>query len=126
MNALVKMYISLQESLGIYTADQLYELFTDRHHGLPISRHRAAIMQSRVYFFSVIFALLVPAWSVVDWLFLPDGLWMELLAIRLLLESLAGYGPAFRRFAKQRQFQRWVGDLASSGRGEILMPLAGD
>jgi formylmethanofuran dehydrogenase subunit C len=48
----------------------------------------------------------------------------ELLAIRLLLESLAGYGPAFRRFTKQRQFRRWVGDLAASGRGEILMPTA--
>jgi formylmethanofuran dehydrogenase subunit C len=48
----------------------------------------------------------------------------DLLAIRLLLESLAAYGPAFRRFAKQRQFQRWVGDLACSGQGEILVPTA--
>lgn len=46
----------------------------------------------------------------------------ELLAIRLLLESLAQYGPAFRRFAKQRRFRRWVGDLGAGGQGEILLP----
>ncbi len=84
MKYLITMYISLSESLGIYTSDQLYELFTDRHHGVPISRHRAAIMQSRVYFFCVIFAVLVPTWSVIDLLFLPSGLWGELLAIRVL------------------------------------------
>ncbi len=84
MKYLITMYISLSESLGIYTSDQLYELFTDRHHGVPISRHRAAIMQSRVYFFCVIFAVLVPTWSVLDLLFLPSGLWGELLTIRVL------------------------------------------
>jgi formylmethanofuran dehydrogenase subunit C len=47
-----------------------------------------------------------------------------LLAIHLLLESLASYGPAFRRFAKQRRFHRWVGDLGAGGQGEILMPAA--
>ncbi len=83
MKYLIRMYITLSESLGIYTADQLFELFTDRHHGMPISRHRAAILQSRIYFFCVIFALLVPAWSVVDMLFLPGSLWRDLLFIRL-------------------------------------------
>jgi diguanylate cyclase (GGDEF)-like protein len=87
MKYLFQMYISLTESLGIYTADQLFELFTDRHHGLPVSRHRAAIMQSRIYFFCVIFALLVPAWSVIDLVFLPGSLWRELLLIRLLSAS---------------------------------------
>lgn len=84
MKYLITMYITLSESLGIYTADQLYELFSDRHHGVPISRHRAAIMQSRVYFFCVVFAILVPTWSVIDLLFLPNGLWAGLLSIRLL------------------------------------------
>jgi formylmethanofuran dehydrogenase subunit C len=45
----------------------------------------------------------------------------ELLAIRLLLESLAPYGPAFRRFARQRRFARWLGDLGAEGKGEILV-----
>jgi hypothetical protein len=83
MKYLINMYITLSESLGIYTADQLYELLNDRQHGLPISRHRATIMQSRVYFFCVVFAILVPIWSVVDLMFLPRVLWMDLLAIRL-------------------------------------------
>ncbi|MCU7878689.1 MAG: GGDEF domain-containing protein [Candidatus Thiodiazotropha sp. (ex Lucinoma borealis)] len=83
MKYLTKMYISLIESLGIHTADQLYELFSTKKHGMPISRHRAAIMQSRVFFFSATFAVLVPIWSVVDILFLPRDLWTELLLIRL-------------------------------------------
>ena len=84
MKYLVTMYITLSESLGIYTADQLQELLTSRQHGLPISRHRAAIMQSRVYFFCVVFAILVPTWAVVDLLFMPSGLWAELLSIRVI------------------------------------------
>ncbi|MES9986510.1 MAG: GGDEF domain-containing protein [Candidatus Thiodiazotropha endolucinida] len=84
MKYLVKMYISLIESLGIYTTDQLYELISTKQHGMPISRHRAAVMQSRIFFFSVIFAVLVPAWSVIDILYLPQALWSELLLIRLL------------------------------------------
>jgi formylmethanofuran dehydrogenase subunit C len=48
----------------------------------------------------------------------------ELLAIRLLLESLAQYGPAFRRLARQRLFARWVGDLGAEGKGEILVAAA--
>lgn len=82
------MYITLSESLGIYTTDQLYELFHNKDHGLPISRHRATIMQSRIYFFCVVFAILVPAWSLVDLLFLPKGLWNELISIRVI-SSLA-------------------------------------
>jgi diguanylate cyclase (GGDEF)-like protein len=77
------MYISLIESLGIHTTDQLYELFTTKQHGMPISRHRAATMQSRIFFFSAVFAILVPAWSVVDLLYLPFDLWQQLLQIRL-------------------------------------------
>jgi hypothetical protein len=46
------------------------------------------------------------------------------LAIHLLLESLASYGPGFRRFARQRRFRRWVGDLGAGGQGEILLPAA--
>jgi formylmethanofuran dehydrogenase subunit C len=48
----------------------------------------------------------------------------ELLAIRLLLESLSQYGPAFKRFARQQRFRRWLGDLGCDGQGEILAPAA--
>ncbi|MCW4227539.1 MAG: GGDEF domain-containing protein [Candidatus Thiodiazotropha taylori] len=82
MTSFEKMYITISESLGIYTKDQLYELFTTREHGLPISGHRATIIQSRVFFFCVVFAVLVPAWSIIDLLFLPSALWGGLLTIR--------------------------------------------
>lgn len=84
MTIFQKMYITISESLGIYTKDQLYELFTTKEHGLPISRHRATIIQSRVFFFCVVFAILVPAWSVIDLLFLPSALWGGLLTIRAI------------------------------------------
>lgn len=48
----------------------------------------------------------------------------ELLAIRLLLDSLAEYGPAFRHFAKCGPFMRWLGDLGAEGKGEILVSSA--
>ncbi|MEJ2620105.1 MAG: GGDEF domain-containing protein [Candidatus Thiodiazotropha sp.] len=84
MTSFQKMYITISESLGIYTKDQLYELFTTREHGLPISRHRATIIQSRVFFFSVVFAVLVPAWAIIDLLFLPSALWGGLITIRAI------------------------------------------
>ncbi|MEW8026785.1 MAG: GGDEF domain-containing protein [Candidatus Thiodiazotropha sp.] len=87
MKYLRHMYVSLIESLGIHTSDQLYELFSTKQHGMPISSHRAAVMQSRVFFFSVIFAVLVPAWSVIDILYLPRELWSELLLIRMLASA---------------------------------------
>jgi diguanylate cyclase (GGDEF)-like protein len=78
------MYITISKSLGIYTPDQLYELFTAKKHGLAISRHRANIIQSRIFLLSVVFAILVPAWSIIDLLCLPSGLWGRLLLIRFL------------------------------------------
>lgn len=84
MKYVTAMYISLSESLGIYTLDQLYELLTNKQHSMPISRHRASIMQSRIFFFCVIFAVLVPTWSLIDLLFLPGELWGELLLIRIV------------------------------------------
>lgn len=84
MKYVTAMYISLSESLGIYTLDQLYELLTNKQHSMPISRHRASILQSRIFFFCAIFAVLVPAWSLIDLLFLPGELWGELLLIRIV------------------------------------------
>ncbi|WP_169336943.1 GGDEF domain-containing protein [Amphritea japonica] len=84
MKYVTAMYISLSESLGIYTLDQLYELLTNKQHSMPISRHRASIMQSRIFFFCAIFAVLVPVWSLIDLLFLPGELWRELLLIRVI------------------------------------------
>ncbi len=45
----------------------------------------------------------------------------DLLAIRLLLESLSGHGRAFRQFARAGPFGRWLGDLGCDGKGEVLI-----
>ena len=46
----------------------------------------------------------------------------ELLATRLLLQSLARYGPAFKRLAgKGERWSRWLGDLGAGGKGEVLV-----
>lgn len=48
--------------------------------------------------------------------------WHDLLAIRLLLESLAVYGKRFQSFARSRpSLSRWLGDLGCDGKGEILI-----
>lgn len=104
MKYLSAMYISLSESLGIYTPDQLYELFTNKQHSMPISRHRAAIMQSRIFFFCAIFAVLVPTWSLIDLLFLPSALWGELLLIRVL--SAAAFTLLAWQARKEPNLQR--------------------
>ena len=44
----------------------------------------------------------------------------ELLAIRLLLASLARHRPAFRPLARAR-FTRWLGDLGAEGKGEMFV-----
>jgi formylmethanofuran dehydrogenase subunit C len=48
--------------------------------------------------------------------------WHDLLAIRLLLESLGAYGKRFRSFARSKpSLSRWLGDLGCDGQGEILI-----
>jgi formylmethanofuran dehydrogenase subunit C len=48
--------------------------------------------------------------------------WHDLLAIRLLLESLTVYGRRFQSFARSRPtLSRWLGDLGCDGKGEILI-----
>ncbi len=88
MKFLSSMFNALGESIGIFTVDQFRELLSSRTHSEPIRRHRAALIQSRVFFFSVVFGVLVPAWSLIDLLFLPHWLWVDLLLIRLISAAL--------------------------------------
>jgi formylmethanofuran dehydrogenase subunit C len=44
----------------------------------------------------------------------------ELLAMRLLLASIARRNPAFRTLARAR-FNRWLGDLGAEGKGEMFV-----
>ncbi len=76
--------MNLRESLGIYTWDQAFELVTSARHGTPTSNHRAAMIQARVFFFSVVFAVLVPVWFLLDRWLLPSELWNGLFTIRIL------------------------------------------
>ncbi len=84
MKFLRKILTALGESIGIYTADQFKELLISSNHSEPICRHRATVIQSRIFFFSVIFAVLVPSWTLIDLFFLPHWLWIELLIMRLV------------------------------------------
>ncbi len=45
---------------------------------------------------------------------------LELLAMRLLLASLARQAPAFRALTRAR-FTRWLGDLGAEGKGELFL-----
>lgn len=46
----------------------------------------------------------------------------DLLAVRLLLASLASQGPGFRALAARRApLSRWLGDLGCDGKGELLI-----
>ena len=46
----------------------------------------------------------------------------ELLALQLLLRSLARYGDAFKSLARgTSRFSRWLGDLGAAGKGEIFV-----
>ncbi len=84
MKFLRNILTALGESIGIYTADQFRELLSSSNHNEPICRHRATVIQSRVFFFSVVFAVLVPAWTLIDLLFLPHWLWVDLLLMRMV------------------------------------------
>jgi diguanylate cyclase (GGDEF)-like protein len=84
MKLLRSIFTALGESIGIFTVDQFRELLISSRHSEPICRHRATVIQSRVFFFSVVFAVLVPAWSLIDLFFLPHWLWIDLLVMRLV------------------------------------------
>jgi diguanylate cyclase (GGDEF)-like protein len=140
----MKFISNLASSLGIHSREQFAELFTSRGHGQPISQHRAALLQSRVYFFSVIFAILVPLWSVVDAIYLPHALWLQLtvtrvlsaaifgliawraraepslLRARLLLGALLAVAPLFDLLS-----EHWIGAYAMTGMAQIIAQLYG-
>jgi len=84
MNGLGGLMRSLLASIGIVSREQVDELLTSKGHGAPFSQHRAGVVLSRVYFFSTVFAMLVPAWMVIDFIFLPLQLWWHLTFLRFI------------------------------------------
>ncbi len=72
---------------GELMADQSSWLFSPHQH-MPLMAHRRARMIiNRVRLFAFLFAVLTPLWIVVDVLTLPDTLWPQLMALRLLASA---------------------------------------
>lgn len=74
----------LSELLGVTTNEQWRELLSSKEHSLPIKNHRAAILGKRTYMFSFLFAILIPGWSIVDYILLPYELWYKLAILRFI------------------------------------------
>ncbi len=63
------------------------ELLTAAHHSRDFTGSRAAYIFYRQRIVSLVFALLALAWIPVDWLFLPEGAFLPILACRLLFAA---------------------------------------
>ncbi len=69
---------------GITMSEQWHELFSSKHHSIAIQHHRAGILSKRTKYFSLLFAFIVPLWSIIDYLLLPTELWLQLAVLRFL------------------------------------------
>ena len=65
------------------TSGQFFDLLVPFRHSLHIRRHAASVMISRVQLVASLFAVLVPLFSLVDWLILPWPEWAEMALMRL-------------------------------------------
>ncbi len=70
------------ELIGITAREQWAEIISSKTHSLPIKNHRASILAKRSSIFSLLFAILVPLWSIVDYIVLPHDIWFELAILR--------------------------------------------
>ncbi|MDR3159043.1 MAG: GGDEF domain-containing protein [Zoogloeaceae bacterium] len=64
-------------------ADEYLGLLTPLQHSPLLSSKRAAIIISRTRFFALLFAILTPTWSVIDYLVFSAGISMPLIGMRL-------------------------------------------
>ena len=81
MNKLKRFFLSL---LSITMREQWSELYSSKTHSDPIKFHRAVLLKRRTLFFSLLFGITVPAWSLVDYALLPFELWLQLAVFRAL------------------------------------------
>ncbi|MFK5895164.1 MAG: GGDEF domain-containing protein [Pseudomonadota bacterium] len=77
-----KLIDLLSELLGITATEQWDEILSSQKHSLPIKNHRASILGKRTYMFSFLFAILIPSWSIIDFILLPYELWFKLAILR--------------------------------------------
>jgi len=83
MKAVRNALKSIFTAFGVHTWDQAYELLCGNRHTLSIRQHRAELLLNRIYFFASTFAVLTPAWILVDGLVFDWPLWGELALLRL-------------------------------------------
>ena len=82
MKFLANSLKSICSAFGVHTWDQAYELLCGNRHTLSIQQHRGELLLNRIFFFASTFAVLTPAWVLVDWLIFPWPLWVELAVLR--------------------------------------------
>ncbi|MCW8930759.1 MAG: GGDEF domain-containing protein [Gammaproteobacteria bacterium] len=85
MNKIIDL---LSDLLGLTSREQWSEIISSKAHSLPIKNHRAATLAKRTTIFSWIFAVLVPAWSIIDYIFLLYDLWFQLAILRVISGAL--------------------------------------
>ncbi|UAW98303.1 GGDEF domain-containing protein [Halopseudomonas nanhaiensis] len=64
---------------------ELPRLLSPHRHALLLTQRRATMIVNRVRLFAFLFAVLTPAWSVVDWMVFPIELWFHLALQRLMV-----------------------------------------
>jgi diguanylate cyclase (GGDEF)-like protein len=64
-------------------ADEYLNLLTPLQHSLLLSSRRATMIVSRARFMALLFAILTPLWTIIDYLIFPTGISMPLIGMRL-------------------------------------------
>jgi diguanylate cyclase (GGDEF)-like protein len=93
------------------TWGQFLDLLVPFRHSPHIRRHAASVTISRVQLVAALFAVLVPLWSIVDWLVFPWPQWAAMTAVRF------GSGVVFLLLA-------WPWDMSKSRLQADLMLMA--
>ena len=62
---------------------ELWQLLSPRQHSALLSQRRATMIVNRVRLFAMLFAVLTPAWGVIDLMVFDSPLWIKLAILRL-------------------------------------------
>ena len=63
---------------------ELWQLLSPRQHSLLLSQRRATMIVNRVRLFALLFALLTPAWGIIDIMVFDSSLWINLAILRVI------------------------------------------
>ena len=69
---------------GELKKSELIWLLLPQSHPTLLARRRAMMIVNRVRLFAFLFAVLTPLWSIIDVVFFPSPLWIQLAALRLV------------------------------------------